>query len=132
MLSPVALQAQNFRSRLCADEMDAPILGPSRDDVASGPILHAHNYRVKARRVPSARPLVVVPQDVIHDVCLVVELSEQTHPKHDARVAVPGCTASSVVAHTRRHVAGRAPGGSILRRATAVRSSGCLLQVQVL
>ena len=31
MLSPVALQAQNFRSRLCADEMDAPILGPSRD-----------------------------------------------------------------------------------------------------
>ncbi len=25
MLSPVALQAQNFRSCLCADEMDAPI-----------------------------------------------------------------------------------------------------------
>ena len=55
MLSPVALQAQNFRSCLCADEMDAPILGPSRDDVASGPILHALNARVKARRVPSAR-----------------------------------------------------------------------------
>jgi hypothetical protein len=25
MLSPVALEAQNFRSCLCADEMDAPI-----------------------------------------------------------------------------------------------------------
>jgi hypothetical protein len=67
--------------------------------------------------------LVVVPQHEIHDVCLVVELSEQTHPKHDARVAVPGCTASSAVARTRRHVAGRAPGGSILRRAAAVVAS---------
>ena len=44
---------------------DAPI--PSRDDVACGPILHAHNVRVKARRVPSARPVVVVPQHEIHD-----------------------------------------------------------------
>ena len=35
-----------------------------------------------------------------------------------------GCTASSAVARTRRHVAGRAPGGSILRRAAAVR--GCV------
>ena len=73
MLSPVALQAQIFRSCLCADETDAPILGPSRDDVASGPILHALNARVKARRVPSARPLVVVPQHEIHDVCVLGE-----------------------------------------------------------
>jgi hypothetical protein len=141
MLSPVALQAQNFRSRLCADEMDAPILGPSRDemvalilgpsrdDVASGLILHAPNSRVKARRVPSARPLVVVAQHEIHDVCRVVELSEQTLPKHDALVAVPGCTARSAVARTRRHVAGRAPGGSILPRAAAVR--GCVLPLRM-
>ena len=38
---------------------------------------------------------------------------------------MPGCTASSAVARTRRHVAGRAPGGSILRRAAALR--GCVL-----
>jgi hypothetical protein len=61
--------------------------------------------------------VVVVPQDEIHDVCLAVEQAEQTHPKHDARVAVPGCTARSAVARTRRHVTRRAPGGSILRRA---------------
>ena len=77
MLSPVALvvalQAQNFRSCLCADEMDAPMFVPSRDHVASGPILHALNARVKARRVPSARPLVVVPQHEIHDVCVLGE-----------------------------------------------------------
>jgi hypothetical protein len=85
--------------------MDAPIFAPSRDDVADGPILYAPNYRVKARRVPSARPVVVLPQDEIHDVCLVVEQAEQTHPKHDALVAVPGCTARSAVARTRRHVA---------------------------
>jgi hypothetical protein len=119
MQSPVALQAQNFRSCLCADEMDAPICGPSRDDVAGGPIFHAPNCRVKARRVPSARS-VVVPQDEIHDVCLAVEQPEQTHPKQYARVAVPGCMARSAVARTRRHVAERAPGGSILRRAFGV------------
>jgi hypothetical protein len=111
MQSPVALQAQKFRSCLCADEMDAPIFAPSRDDVAGGPILHAQNVPVKARRVPSARPVIVVPQDEIHDVCLVVEQVEQTHPKHDARVAVPGCTARSAVARTRRHVAVRQPAG---------------------
>ena len=112
MQSPVALQAQSFRSCLCADEMDAPIVGPSRDDVSGGPILHAVNCRVKARRVPSARS-VVVPQDEIHDVCLAVAQLEQTHPKQYARVAVPGCTARSAVARPRRHVAGCAPGGSI-------------------
>ncbi len=57
----------------------------------------------------------------IHGVCLAVEQAEQTHPKHDALVAVPGCTARSAVARTRRHVARRAPGGSILRRAPGVR-----------
>jgi hypothetical protein len=62
MQSPVALQgAQKFLSCFCADEMDAPIRGPSRDDVG-GPILQASNCRVKARRAPSARS-VVVPQD---------------------------------------------------------------------
>jgi hypothetical protein len=62
-----------------------------------------------------------VLQDEIHGVCLAVEQAEQTHPKHDALVAVPGCTARSAVARTRRHVARRAPGGSILRRAPGVR-----------
>jgi hypothetical protein len=99
--------------------MDSPIFGPSRDDVACGPILHAANSRVKAR-VPSARS-VEVPQDEIHDVWLAVEQPEQTHPKQYARVAMPGCTARSAVARTRLHVAGRAPGGSILRRANGVR-----------
>ena len=65
--------------------------------------------------------MVVVLQDEIHGVCFAVEQAEQTHPKHDALVAVPGCTARSAVARTRRHVAGRAPGGSILRRAPGVR-----------
>jgi hypothetical protein len=111
--------AQSFRSCLCADEMDAPILGPSRDDVSGGPMLHALNCRVKVRRVPSARSVciyllelpgtqarVVVPKDEIHDVCLAVAQLEQTHPKQYARVAVPGFTARSAVARTRRHVAG--------------------------
>jgi hypothetical protein len=71
------------------------------------------NSCVKAHRVPSARS-VVVPQDEIHDVGFK---PEKTHPKHDTHVAVPGCTARSAVARTRRDVAGRAPGGSILRRA---------------
>ena len=88
--------------------MDAPILGPSRDDVSGGPMLHALNCRVKARRVPSARSVciyllelpgtqarVVVPKDEIHDVCLAMAQLEQTHPKQYARVAVPGCTARS-------------------------------------
>ena len=70
--SPVALQAQNFRSCLCADEVDASICIPSSDEVVGGPILQAQNSRVKARRVPSARS-VVVPQDEIHDVGLAVE-----------------------------------------------------------
>ena len=108
MLSPVALVAQNFRSCLCADQMDAPIKVPSRDDVACGPILHDKNPRVKVRRVPSARSVciyllelpgtqarVVVPKDEIHDVCLAMAQLEQTHPKQYARVAVPGCTARS-------------------------------------
>jgi hypothetical protein len=47
--------------------------------------------------------------------------AEQTHPKQYARVAVPGCTARSAVARTRRHVAGCAPGGSILRQTPGVR-----------
>ena len=115
--SPVALQAQNFRSCLCADEVDASICIPSRDDVAGGPILHAHNWFFKARHVPSARSSVVVPQHEIHDVGLVVEQAEQAHPKQDARVAV----ALSAVARTRRHVAGRAHGGSILRRRPGAR-----------
>ena len=72
--------------------MDAPICDPNRDDVAGGPILHATNCLVKARRVPSARPVVVVLQDEIHGVCLAVEQAEQTHLKHDALVAVPGVT----------------------------------------
>jgi hypothetical protein len=58
--------------------------------------------------------VVVVLQDEIHGVCLAVEQAEQTNPKHDALVTVPGCTARSAVARTRRHVARRAPGGSIL------------------
>ncbi len=58
--------------------------------------------------------MVVVLQDEIHGVCLAVEQAEQTNPKHDALVTVPGCTARSAVARTRRHVARRAPGGSIL------------------
>ena len=49
--------------------------------------------------------------------------AEQTHPKHDALVAVPGCTARSAVARTRRHVAGCAPGGSILRQTPGVRGA---------
>jgi hypothetical protein len=65
MQSPVALEAQNFHSCLCADEMDAPICGPSRNDVAGGPIFHAPNCRVKARRAPSARSVVEVLQDVL-------------------------------------------------------------------
>ena len=98
-----------IRSCFCADEME-PTCAPSSDDVAGGPILHAQNCRVKARRVPSARPVVVVLQDEIHGVCLAVEQAEQTNPKHDALVAVPGCTARSAVARTRRHVARRAEG----------------------
>jgi hypothetical protein len=50
-----------------------------------------------------------------------VEQAEQTHPKHDARVAVTGCTACSAVARTRRHVAGHAPGCSMLPGAPGVR-----------
>jgi len=84
---------------------------PSRDDVAGGPILHERILLVQARRAPSARS-VVEPKDEIYDVGLVLEQAEQTHPKHDARVAV----ARSAVARTRRHVVGRAPGGSILHR----------------
>ena len=56
MQSPVALQAQNFLSCLCADEMDAPILAPADMTSPAGP--HAANFRVKARRVPSARSVV--------------------------------------------------------------------------
>ena len=114
------MQAQNFRSCLCADEVDASTFIPSPDDVAGGPILQAHHWRLKARRVPSDRS-VVVPQDEIHDVGLAVEQAEQAHRKQDARVAVPGCTTRSAVARTRSHVAGRAPGGSILRRRPGAR-----------
>jgi hypothetical protein len=114
--SPVALQEQMFCSCLCADEVDASICIPSRDDVVGGPILQAQNPRVKARRVPSARS-VVLPQDEIHDVGLAVEQAEQAHPKQDARVA----EALSAVARTRGHVAGRAHGGSILRRRPGAR-----------
>jgi hypothetical protein len=107
----VALQAQIFRSCLCVDAMDVPFAVPSRDDVIGGPILHAQNVCVKVRRVTSDRS-VVVPQDEIHDVGLAMEQTEQTHPKHDARVAVPGCTA-----HSSTHMTssgGRAPCGSAL------------------
>ena len=57
--------------------------------------MHAPNLRVKARRVPSARS-VVVPQDKIHDVSLAVEQAEQAHPQHYARfIYIPGCTAAA-------------------------------------
>ena len=120
MQSPVALQAQKFRSCMCADEMYAPIFAPNRDDVACGPMLHDRNCRVTVRRVPSARPVVVVPQDVIHDVCLVVELSEQTHPKHDARVVVLHGTQHSGTLHA-TVARSAASCGSILRRAPRAR-----------
>jgi len=55
--------AQNFLPRLCADEVYATIRTTRRDDVAGGPALHAVNFRVKARRAPAARS-VVVPQEV--------------------------------------------------------------------
>ena len=94
------------------------VCAPSHDDVAGGPILHAVNCRVKARRAPAARP-VVVPQDQIRHVRLAVEQGVETRAEHDARaVAVPGCTACSAVARARRHVAWlRRAGGSVLRRA---------------
>jgi len=97
--------------------MVVPFAVPSRDDVAEWPILQAQNFRVKVRRVPSARS-VVVPQDEIHDVGLAVEQAEQTHPKHDALHGIllrlrACCTARSAVC-TRRHVVGRAPCGSAL------------------
>ena len=59
--------AQNGLPHVCADEMYAPIAAPGRDDVASGPVLHAVNRRVKARRGPPARA-VALQQDKIHDV----------------------------------------------------------------
>jgi hypothetical protein len=98
----LALQAQNLLSCLCADEMDVPIFDSSRYDVACGPILHSQNIFVKVSRVPSDRPVVVA------------STAEQSHPKHNTRVAVTGCTANtarartahSAVALTRRHVAG--------------------------
>jgi hypothetical protein len=40
---------------------------------ASGPILHAPNFRVKARLFPSSRSVVVVPQHEIHDVGVLGE-----------------------------------------------------------
>jgi len=118
----VSLQgAQNFLPRLCADEVYAPIIITRRDDVTGGPVLHAFNSRVQARRAPAARPE-VVPQDQIHHVGLAVEQGVETRAQDDARaVAVPGCTACSAVARARRHVplprGQRRAGGSVLRRA---------------
>ena len=98
--------------------MYAPIAAPGRDDVASGPVLHAVNRRVKARRGPAARA-VVLPQDNIHDVGLAVEQVVEARAEEDARGAVvPGCTARGAMARARRHVAGlwcRGAGGSFLR-----------------
>ena len=45
------------RSCLCADEMDAPICGPSREDMTGGPVFNAAKFRVKARRFPSSRSI---------------------------------------------------------------------------
>jgi hypothetical protein len=66
-LSPLATRTQNavtcgpsstwVRSCLCADEMDAPICGPSREDMAGGPVFNAAKSRVKARRFPSSRSI---------------------------------------------------------------------------
>ena len=115
--------AQNFLPRLCADEAYAPISSTRRDDVSqAGPVLHAANSRVKARRAPAARP-VIVPQDQIRHVRLAVEQGVETRAEDDARaVAVPSCTARSAVARARRHVAGlRRASGSVLRRATRLR-----------
>ena len=110
---PAVWKAQNFLPRLCADEMDVAIDVPSRDDVAGGPVLHALNFHVKARRpasvVGSCRTTVVpqVPQDQIHHVALAVEQFVQARAEGDTHaVAVPGCTARSAVAHARRRVAG--------------------------
>ena len=105
--SPVALHAQESRSCLCADEVDASTCIPSCDDVAGGPILHAPNCCFKTSRVTTARSSVVVPQHEVHDVVSAcqrqlghrqlggvrVELAHQAHPKHHAHVVVPGCTA---------------------------------------
>jgi len=93
-----------------------------RDDVSGGPVLHALNSRVKARRAPAARP-VIVPQDQIHHVGLAVEQGVETRAEDDARaVAVPGCSACSAVARARRHVSGlRRAGGSVLRPAPRLR-----------
>ncbi len=71
----------------------------SRRDVAGGPILHALNGRVKARRVPSARS-VEVPQDDIDDVCFVVEQAEQSLPK---QVHVLPCPAARHSAQWHAH-----------------------------
>ena len=56
--------AQNFHLRLCADEVDAPFRTTRHDDVAGEPILHARDFRGKARRAPAARS-VIVPQVLI-------------------------------------------------------------------
>ena len=119
--------AQNFRPRLCADKVYAPIVTTRRDDVTGGPVSHAANCRVKARRAPAARP-VIVPQDQIHHVGLAVEQGVETRAEDDARaVAVPGCTACSAVARTRRHVALlRRAGGSVRRPAPRRRGGGGL------
>ena len=69
--------AHNFLPRLCADEVYATIRTTRRDDVTGGPALHAVNCRVKARRAPAARP-VVVPQDQIRHVRLAVEQGVET------------------------------------------------------
>ena len=94
------------------------VCAPSHDDVAGGPILHAVNCRVKARRAPAVRS-VVLPQDLIHHVGLAVEQFVETCAENVARaVAVPGRTARGAVARARRHVAGlRRAGGSSLRHA---------------
>jgi hypothetical protein len=65
---------------------------------------------------------VVEPKDEIYDAGLVLEQAEQTHPEHDARVAV----ARSVVARTLRHVVGRAPGGSTLHRVASTIHRGTI------
>ncbi len=52
--------------------MDAPIFAPNCDDVAGWPILHAPNSLVKARRVPSARPLGSIPGGPLHCVLVLV------------------------------------------------------------
>jgi hypothetical protein len=114
--SPVCAQMRWMRLSLAPAAMTSP----------AGPYCTHKNFRVKARRVPSARSVVCNRycsklQDEIHDVGLAKQ-AEQTHPKHDARVAArlhgtqrSGTnTASCDRARSRRLHSGRTPGARAL------------------